>query len=60
MSESTKKSKQKGTIICQDGEIDLEDSAVEEGFADMKAAILTGRTDIVRILLSAAQSCRFK
>jgi len=58
MSDSKKKSKQKGTIICQDGEIDLEDSAVEEGFADMKAAILTGRTDIVRILLSAAQSYR--
>ena len=59
MAAQKNKSKQKGAIICQDGEIDLEDPAIEEGFADMKAAILTGRTDILRILLSAAQSCEF-
>ena len=59
MADLKKKSRQKGTIICQNGEIDLEDPAIEEGFADMKAAIMTGRTDILRILLSAAQSCKF-
>ena len=60
MADLTNKAKQKGAIICQDGELDMNDPAIEEGFADMKAAILTGRTDILRILLSAAQSCKFE
>ena len=60
MAGNSSNTKRKGTIVCQDGEIDLEDPAVEEGFADMKAAIMTGRTDILRILLSAAQSCKYK
>ena len=58
MVEETTASKRKGKIICQDGDLDFEDPAVEDGFADLKAAIMTGRTDIVRIILSAAQSCK--
>ncbi len=59
MAEETPPSKSRGKIVCQDGELEFDDPTVEDGFADMKAAILTGRTDIVRIILSAAQSCKF-
>ena len=57
--EETSKSKRKGVIVCQDGELDLQDPAIEDGFADLKAAIMTGRTDILRVILSAAQTCKY-
>eukprot|EP00795_Rhopilema_esculentum_P002930 gene2930-1175_t len=58
MAEKTNNMKRKGVILYQDGELDLEDPAIEEGFDDLKAAVMTGRTDILRILLSAAQAYR--
>ena len=58
MAEKASNMKRKGVILYQDGELDLEDPAIEEGFDDLKAAVMTGRTDILRILLSAAQACK--
>ena len=50
--------KAKGTIVADDEEFAIDDHVVLEGFDDIKSAILTGRTDIVRRILSVAQSCK--